>query len=98
LTPQLVGELSVQDTDFRTWWAERYADSSSYGTKRFRHALVGDRTLCCDTWDSPDGSGQRLTVLTAEPGTPSYGALRILASWAGPAERSSANSTESQTP
>jgi hypothetical protein len=38
-------------------------------------------TLDCDTWDSPDGSGQRLMVLTAEPGTPSYDALRILASW-----------------
>ncbi|GAA2212106.1 hypothetical protein GCM10009850_075680 [Nonomuraea monospora] len=49
--------------------------------KRYRHRLVGDLTLDCDTWSSPDGSGQRLRVLTAEPGTPSYDALRILASW-----------------
>jgi hypothetical protein len=38
-------------------------------------------------------------VLTAEPGTPSNDALRILASWtAEPGKRSSANPTESQTP
>ncbi|MEV4176065.1 hypothetical protein [Nonomuraea sp. NPDC049709] len=44
--------------------------------------LVGDLTLECDTWSSPDGSGQRLMVLTAEPGSPSHDALRILTSWA----------------
>jgi transcriptional regulator with XRE-family HTH domain len=78
---QLVGELSVADPDFRVWWAEHYVNSASYGTKHYRHRTVGSLTLDCDTWDSPDGSGQRLMVLTAEPGTPSYDALRILASW-----------------
>jgi transcriptional regulator with XRE-family HTH domain len=78
---QLVGELSVQDPDFRAWWGERHVSSASYGTKHYRHATVGDLTLDCDTWHSPDGSGQRLMVLTAEPGTPSHDALRILASW-----------------
>lgn len=78
---RLVGELSVQDTDFRTWWAEHRVITTSYGTKHYRHRLVGDLTLDCDTWSSPDGSGQRLMVLTAEPGSPSYDALRILASW-----------------
>ncbi|MEU5713594.1 transcriptional regulator, partial [Streptomyces flaveolus] len=28
-----------------------------------------------------DGSGQRLILLTAEPGSPSHDALRILTSW-----------------
>jgi transcriptional regulator with XRE-family HTH domain len=79
---QLVGELSLQDIDFRNWWAEHRVNSSSYGTKHYRHPLVGDLTLDCDTWDSPDGSGQRLMVLTAETGTPSSDALRILGSWA----------------
>jgi len=78
---RLVGELSLQDHDFRTWWAEHRVNSASYGTKHYRHHLVGDLTLDCDTWSSPDGSGQRLMVLTAEPGTPSYDALRILTSW-----------------
>jgi transcriptional regulator with XRE-family HTH domain len=81
----LVGELSVADPDFRVWWAEHRVRSASYGTKHYRHRVVGDLTLDCDTWDSPDGSGQRLMVLTAEPGTPSHDALRFLASWAAKA-------------
>ncbi|POX60432.1 transcriptional regulator [Streptomyces sp. Ru62] len=77
----LVGELTAQDPDFRTWWAEHRVSSASHGTKRYRHPLVGDLTLDCDTWTDPDGSGQRLMVLTAETGSPSHAALRILASW-----------------
>jgi len=85
---RLVGELSVQDPDFRTWWAERRVTGAGHGTKRYRHRLVGDLTLDCDTWNSPDGSGQRLMLLTAEAGTPSHDALAILASWsAEPAAR-----------
>jgi transcriptional regulator with XRE-family HTH domain len=84
---RLVGELSVQDADFRTWWASHHVDSATYGTKHYRHPVVGDLTLDCDTWHSPDGSGQRLMVLTAEPGTPSHDALRILTSWNATAQR-----------
>ncbi|KUN18798.1 XRE family transcriptional regulator [Streptomyces antibioticus] len=78
---RLVGELAVRDADFRTWWAEHRVSSAAYGTKHYRHPLVGDLTLDCDTWVGPDGSGQRLIVLTAEPGSPSHDALSILASW-----------------
>jgi len=77
----LVGELSVQDADFRSWWASHQVTGAGYGTKHYRHPLVGDLTLDCDTWDSPDHSGQRLMVLSAEPGTPSGERLRILSSW-----------------
>jgi hypothetical protein len=85
----LVGELAVQDPDFRTWWATHQVAETSHGTKHYRHPIVGDLTLDCDTWNSPDGSGQRLMVLTAEPGTPAHDGLRILASWAAraPARR-----------
>ena len=78
----VVGDLSVQDPDFRTWWGGQLVSSASYGVKRYRHPVVGDLTLDCDTWNCPDGSDQRLMVLTAEPGSPSHEALRILASWA----------------
>jgi transcriptional regulator with XRE-family HTH domain len=77
----LVGELSVQDADFRSWWASHQVTGAGYGTKHYRHPLVGDLTLDCDTWDSPDHSGQRLMVLSADPGTPSGERLRILSSW-----------------
>lgn len=78
----LVGELAVHYPEFRTWWAAHHVTTASYGVKHYRHPVVGDITLDCDMWDSPDGSGQRLMVLTAEPGSPSHEALRILASWA----------------
>jgi transcriptional regulator with XRE-family HTH domain len=77
----LVGELSVQDSDFRAWWGVHQVTTASYGTKHYRHPVVGDLTLDCDTWECPDGHEQRLLVLTAEPGTPAHQALRILASW-----------------
>ena len=89
---QLVGELSLRDPDFRTWWAEHRVNSASYGTKHYRHHMVGDLTLDCDTWTSPDGSGQRLMILTAEPGSPSHDALRILTSWT--TQRPSTDRTE----
>jgi transcriptional regulator with XRE-family HTH domain len=78
---RLVGELSVGDADFRTWWAEHRVNAATYGTKHYRHAVVGDLTLDCDTWASPDGGGQRLMVLTAPSGSPSDDGLRLLASW-----------------
>ncbi|MFD7983520.1 helix-turn-helix domain-containing protein [Kitasatospora indigofera] len=95
---RLVGELSVQDADFRVWWAEQRVLGAGSGTKRYRHPLVGDLTLDCDTWDSPDGSGQRLMVLTADPGSPSHDALRILASWTAdhPGARATATDGDSR--
>jgi MmyB-like transcription regulator ligand binding domain len=85
----LVGELAVQDPDFRTWWATHQVAGTHYGTKHYRHPVVGDLTLDCDTWNSPDGTGQRLMILTAEPGTPSHDGLPILASWAAQTQPSS---------
>lgn len=93
---RLVGELSVQDVDFRTWWAEHRVTSSSHGAKRYHHRLVGDLTLDCDIWSNPDGSGQRLMVLTAEPGSPPHDALRILTSWT--AGQANANLLEGRNP
>ena len=52
------------------------------GYKHYMHPVVGELRLDCDTWDSPEGGGQRLMVLTADPGTPSHDRLRVLASWA----------------
>lgn len=77
----LVGELAVQDNDFRTWWATHHVTDASNGVKRYQHPVVGELTLDCDMWASPDGSNQRLMVLTAEPGSPSHEGLRILSSW-----------------
>ena len=77
----LVGELSLQHEDFRTWWAAHKVTAATSGRKQYRHPVVGDLSLDCDMWDNPDGGGQRLMVLTAEPSSASHDRLRILASW-----------------
>ncbi|GAA2345712.1 helix-turn-helix domain-containing protein [Streptomyces kunmingensis] len=93
---RLVGDLTLRDTDFSTWWAEHRVNSATYGTKHYRHPLVGDLTLDCDTWSRADDSGQRLMVLTAETGSPSHDALRILTAWT--ADRADAEPTATRTP
>ncbi|WP_420036454.1 helix-turn-helix domain-containing protein [Streptomyces sp. cg28] len=92
---RLVGDLTLRDADFSTWWAEHRVNSATYGTKHYRHPLVGDLTLDCDTWSGSDDSGQRLMVLTAEPGSPSHDALRILTAWT--ADRADAAPAETRT-
>jgi transcriptional regulator with XRE-family HTH domain len=82
---QLVGELSLQDDNFRIWWGRHEVSSASHGTKRYCHSLVGELDLDCDTWDSPDESGQRLVILTAAPSTPSFDKLRTLCELGSPA-------------
>lgn len=74
----LVGDLAIQDPDFRTWWAEHHVSTGSYGTKHYVHPVAGPLTLDCDLWTSPAGPAQRLMVLTAPAGSPSYDALRAL--------------------
>ncbi|HEX2316651.1 MAG TPA: helix-turn-helix transcriptional regulator [Thermomonospora sp.] len=77
----LVGELSVQDEDFRRWWAAHHVAVRSVGTKMLRHPVAGDLTLDWDTLTCTTDPDQQLVVWTAEPGTPSHDGLRILASW-----------------
>jgi hypothetical protein len=58
------------------------SQSENRGRQALHAPVVGELRLDCDTWDSPEGGGQRLMVLTADPGTPSHDRLRVLASWA----------------
>lgn len=51
-------------------------------TKTYHHPVAGELTLDWDTLTASTDPDQQLVVLTAEPGTPSHDALRILASWA----------------
>jgi len=75
----LVGELSMRDAQFRQWWGGPHTPSRTVGGKTFHHPVAGTLTLDWDTL--PCGTDQELGFWTAEPGTPSYDGLRILASW-----------------
>jgi transcriptional regulator with XRE-family HTH domain len=79
----LVGELSVQDPQFRQWWAAHHVAQPSSGTKLFHHPLAGDLTLDWDLFTCSTDPDQQLVVYSAEPGTASHDGLRFLASWAG---------------
>ena len=78
----LVGELATSSPEFRTRWAAHDVRLHHAGVKHFRHPVVGMIEVAYDTMDLPAEPGLVLTFYTAEPGSPSEDALRLLASWA----------------
>lgn len=78
----LVGELSTRSDEFRTRWGTHNVRVHSSGTKRFHHPIVGEVTLSYESMDMPNEPDLAFTIYTAEPGSPSAQALRLLASWA----------------
>jgi hypothetical protein len=78
----LVGELSVQDRDFRRWWADHRVAERTAGTKTLRHPVAGELALDWSTLTDAADPDQQLIALTAAPGTSAHDGLRLLASWA----------------
>ncbi|MEV7391590.1 helix-turn-helix domain-containing protein [Streptomyces sp. NPDC091215] len=78
----LVQELSATDAQFRKWWTEHHVAIRTVGTKRLRHPVVGELTLGWNTLGCAADPDQQIIAWTALPGSPSYDALRLLASWA----------------
>ena len=74
----LVGELSLRDADFRTWWAERHASYQTRGTKTLIHPETGAYSLDWQILQNPDDR-QVLMVMTAPPDSHSLDVLRRLA-------------------
>ncbi|MGY1636918.1 helix-turn-helix transcriptional regulator [Geodermatophilus sp. SYSU D00742] len=81
---ELVGELSTVSEEFRTRWAAHDVRIHHDGAKQFHHPVVGtlDLGYCTLALPTEDRSDLRLTIYTAEPGSPSEDALKLLASWA----------------
>ncbi|MFF0610330.1 hypothetical protein ACFYUD_16835 [Nocardia tengchongensis] len=84
---ELVGELSVRDEDFRQWWADHDVLQYTHGLKLYRHPVVGELALDYESLALPDDPDQVLYLYTAEPGSPSEHALRLLGSWSIPPGR-----------
>ena len=78
---ELIGELSTRSEEFRVRWAAHHVRIHTSGVKRFHIRSPG-------TWSwrlSPSRwlpIPARASTYTAEPGSPSQDALRLLASWA----------------
>ena len=67
-------------------WADHHVVERAFGTKRFRHPLVGDLELDYEVLLTAIDPEQVLLVYTAKPGSPSQEAMNLLASWAVPAQ------------
>ena len=77
---RLVGDLSIQSPEFARWWAAHDVRSRSHGVKTYRHPQLGEVTVHCEALEFPGDDHQRLCIYTAEPGSPSDQALRLLSS------------------
>jgi len=83
----LVGELATRSEQFRTGWAAHDVRLHQTGTKHFRHPVVGLVDVAFDSMPLPtrEDWGLTMTCYSAEPGSPSEDALKLLASWAATA-------------
>jgi hypothetical protein len=78
----LIGQLSTRSEEFRRRWAAHNVRIHTTGVKRLHHPVVGDLDLTFESLVLPGDTGQNLLTYTAEPGSPTQDALRLLASWA----------------
>ncbi|MFF5534515.1 helix-turn-helix transcriptional regulator [Streptomyces cinerochromogenes] len=81
---ELVGQLTMKSDEFASRWARHPVRTCTSGLKRLRHPLVGALELSFESLLIPGTSGQRLIAYTAEPGSPSEAALRLLGSATAP--------------
>lgn len=80
----IVGQLSVQSTDFRQLWAEHHVFECTYGHKTFHHAVVGDLELDYEAMQVPGSTDQTLHVYTAPTGSTAARRLAALRAWSAP--------------
>jgi len=78
----LVAELSERSPAFREMWAVYDVRTRRSGVKRFHHPVVGPLTLTFQALTLVTEPDLRIAAGTAEPGSASETALRLLASWA----------------
>jgi transcriptional regulator with XRE-family HTH domain len=79
LLTELIGELTVKSSEFAALWHAHPVRLCSHHVRTYHHPLVGTLTLNDETLWLPEDEDQRLTVFTADPGSPSADALRLLA-------------------
>ncbi|MEV7343222.1 helix-turn-helix transcriptional regulator [Streptomyces sp. NPDC093544] len=91
----LVGELTVRDPDFRTWWADHQVRGPRQLAKTYHHPVIGSVTLDVQQFSVDTQPDQQLVAYTAPPDSPSQEALRFLLQWsAHPTDRPDTPATE----
>ncbi|RVX44540.1 helix-turn-helix protein [Nonomuraea polychroma] len=79
---ELVGELSLRDEDFRTWWADHLVTVHTSGRSRLRHPVVGEFSVDWQALTSIDDQEHVIVLLTAPHGSPDHEAIKRLDAWA----------------
>lgn len=74
----IVGELTVRSPAFGAYWARREVRPRTNEHKHLRHPDVGELDLRYQAFNVADAPGQQVFVYTAQPGSPSADALRLL--------------------
>ncbi|NJC23826.1 hypothetical protein BJ994_002902 [Arthrobacter pigmenti] len=77
---ELVGELTVKSREFSGLWSGHPVVNCVSGRKFLRHPEVGSLELDFEVLASPDSSGHRVLMYTAEPGSAGYETLQLLGS------------------
>ncbi len=77
----LIDDLRRQRPEFGTWWDEHRVYQRTFGSKQFRHPIVGDLTVDYETLTLPGDPDQTLFVYTTRPGSPSRQAMDLLTAW-----------------
>ena len=91
----LVGELATQSEAFRARWAAHNVRFHNTGVKHLNHPAVGELHLSYNRLDLAADPGLTIVTYTAEPGSRSEEALKILGSWAATVDPSeSAHATD----
>jgi transcriptional regulator with XRE-family HTH domain len=90
----LVGELSTRSEEFRIRWAAHNVRLHQTGAKHFHHPVVGDLHLTYNRLDLAADPGLTLFTYTAEPGSRSEEALKLLGSWAATTDAESLHATD----
>ncbi len=75
---ELVGELSMKSVEFAALWSKHPVANCVSGTKQFRHPEVGALELTFEALYLAEDEGQRILVYSAESGSASEAALRLL--------------------
>jgi transcriptional regulator with XRE-family HTH domain len=75
---ELIGEVSMKSAEFAALWSRHPVLNCAFGTKYFHHPVVGELELSFEVVQLPDDSAHRILMYSAEPGTPSEAAFRLL--------------------
>lgn len=94
----LVGELSTRSEEFATRWAAQNVRFHRSGIKEIHHPIVGDLHLTFEAMDLPADPGLSLIVYSAEAGSGSDDALKLLASWTADEEEPTAAAVDQLPP